>query len=112
MCSCILDMLKKRVLKILVKDSSKPKQLINAYNEKCFWVKNGPVLSNLTDLLRAFSCMTEIQFAHHVTKEKNDFAQWVEEVLLDKECARLLQKAGSPQKASAVVEKCLKEYQF
>ena len=104
-------MLKKTIKKVTVKDADKKRQPVNAYNERCFWVHNGPVLSNLKDLLRAFNYMTEVQFSHHVSKEKNDFSEWVKAVLLDEECAKMLLKAGTPKKAAQVVEKSLKDYQ-
>jgi len=103
-------MLKKTIKKVAVRDADKKRSIINAYNEKCFWVHNGPVLSNLKDLLRAFSYMTETQFSHHVNKEKNDFSEWVKTVLLDEECAKELSKASTPKKAVQVVEKNLKDY--
>ena len=102
-------MLKKIIKKISVKDSSQPKNIVNAYNEKCFFVHNGPVLCNLPDLLRELKYMSDAQFTHHVNREKNDFANWVEEVLQDRECARALKKANTPKKAAEVVEKHLKE---
>ena len=101
-----------KILKIKVssRDDLK-KHLVHAYNEKCFFVHNGPALSNLSELLRALNSMTERQFAHHVNADKNDFAAWVEFVLLDKDCAAGLKRAGDRKKAAAVVEKALREYQ-
>ena len=104
-------MLKKTIKKVTVKDADKKRPLVNAYNEKCFWVCNGPVLSNLKDLLRALNYMTEAQFGHHVSKEKNDFSLWVKAILLDEECAKALLKANTPKKAAQAVEKNLKDYQ-
>ena len=104
-------MLKKTIKKITVKNADKKRPFVNAYNEKCFWVCNGPVLSNLKDLLRALNYMTEVQFSHHVSKERNDFSEWVKIVLLDEECAKMLLKAGTPKKAAQVVERRLKDYQ-
>ena len=54
--------------------------------------------------------MTEKQFVYHVTSKKNDFAAWVEFVLLDKDCAVSLRKADTRVKALSVVEKALKNY--
>ncbi|OHA25901.1 MAG: hypothetical protein A3C06_00405 [Candidatus Taylorbacteria bacterium RIFCSPHIGHO2_02_FULL_46_13] len=101
----------KGILKISVKNADgSPLSLVNAYNDKCFWVYQGPVLSNLADLLRALKSMTDAQFAHHASPEKNDFAAWVEEVLRDSECARLLKKGATLKKATTVVEERLKDY--
>ncbi|HEY4498649.1 MAG TPA: hypothetical protein VJH94_01135 [Candidatus Paceibacterota bacterium] len=103
-------MFKRLIKKVSVKDADQKKLLVNAYNERCFWVYNGPVLSNLSDLWRAYNYMTKEQYAHHVHEEKNDFSKWVAEVLLDEECAKALLKADSPKKAATVVENSLKEY--
>lgn len=104
-------MLKRTVKKVAVRDADKRRPMVSAYNEKCFWVHNGPVLSNLKDLLRAFNYMTETQFFHHVNRERNDFSLWVSGVLLDDECAKALLKANTPAKAAQTVERSLKEYQ-
>ena len=86
------------------------RKLVNAYNEKCFWVHNGPVLSNLRDLEKALDTMTDNQFLYHVALRKNDFAAWVEGVLLDSDCASQLKKVETRKKAVEVVGKALKNY--
>lgn len=98
---------KKPVRKVPVKSH---KRLVNAYNEKCFWVHNGPVLSNLRDLGKSLNSMTDNQFLYHVTLRKNDFAAWVDGVLLDSDCAVKLNKADTRIKAAEAVEKALKDY--
>jgi hypothetical protein len=86
------------------------KTLVSAYNEKCFWVFNGPVLSNLRDLAHALTAMTDKQFAYHVDSKKNDFAAWVGQVLCDKECSAALLRSDTRRKAFAAVEKALNNY--
>ena len=104
------SMFKKIIRKVSVKSSAEKRPLVNAYNENCFFVVNGPVLSNLSDLQRAFTYMADAQFAHHVSKKRNDFADWVELVLLDRDCARSLRGAFSVKESVTAVEKHLKEY--
>ena len=84
--------------------------MVNAYGDRCFWIHNGPVLSSLKDLLRTLNSMTNSQYTHHVGVGRNDFAKWVEFVLLDKDCADLLKKALGREKAASAVEKSLKNY--
>jgi hypothetical protein len=105
-------MIKKKlfVKKIFKSHVEHKRPFVNAYNEKCFWVHNGPVLSNLKDLARALDSMTDKQYSYHVGKDKNDFAMWVEFVLQDKECAGLLSSAGSREKAASIVQRGLKKY--
>ncbi len=76
----------------------------------CFWVKDGTVLQSLVDLNNALSAMQEEVFAYHVRRNKNDFADWVECVLKDKECATALRKSKKPHTARTVVVKYLKGY--
>ena len=54
--------------------------------------------------------MSDDHFAHHVNEQKNDFANWVEEVLCDGDCAQALHKVNERNKAHKVVKKYLKNY--
>ena len=101
---------KKIVRAVSPRHAKTKKRLINAYNEKCFWLYNGSVLSNLEDLCRALGSMSDKQFWHHVSRVKNDFAIWVEEVLADKKCADGLRNAATRPAARKAVEKALKDY--
>ena len=92
------------------KPAKAPRKMVNAYNEKCFWVYNGPVLSNLRDLERALNSMTDKQYMYHTALRKNDFAAWVKDVLNDSECAAELLKAETRKKAVEAVSKALKNY--
>lgn len=88
------------------------KALVCANGEQCFWVSDGKVLSNLVELKEAFDRMEENVFKYHVTKEKNDFANWVESVLDDSELAQALRKAKKPKTARTVVVRRLQLYSF
>lgn len=104
-------MIKKKLFVRSYKGGTSAKRpMVNAYNEKCFWVFNGPVLSNLKDLSRALDSMADKQYEHHVSKTKNDFADWAEFVLLDKDCAKSLRSAANRSRAASLVEKSLKHY--
>lgn len=101
---------KKTATKTTKKTSSKVKALVCAPDDKCFWTTDGQVLQNLEELKLAFGSMDDEVFLHHVGKEKNDFADWVEQVLQDAECAAALRKARKPKTAQTVVVKCLRLY--
>ncbi|MCI0542195.1 hypothetical protein L0Y69_00350 [bacterium] len=92
--------------KKMVKQERKP--LIRAQFAQCFWVHDGPVLADLSELKTFLGKITAKQWAHHVTKEKNDFANWVKAVLFDDACAKGLSKSKTPAAALKVVEKALK----
>lgn len=61
--------------------------------QHCFWVHHGPVVASLQELRDALPLLSEEQFAHHVNEEKHDFAQWVEQVLQNKELAQKMRKS-------------------
>lgn len=84
--------------------------LINAPDEKCFWVKDGKVLRNLRDLRDALKEMDDKTYQYHANKEKNDFAKWVREVLLDSTLANQLEKVRTRKGALKKVEDRLKKY--
>ena len=110
---------KKVVKKAAKKTTAKPtskkkvksvKALVCAPDDKCFWTTDGQVLQNLEELKLAFGSMDDEVFLHHVNKEKNDFADWVEQVLGDPECAAALRKSKKPVTAQSVVIRCLRYY--
>lgn len=84
--------------------------MVCAIDGECFWSRDGQILSNLGDLQVAIASMGEEIFLHHVSKEKNDFADWVEYVLNDKECADALRKAKKQEQAKKVVALHLSKY--
>jgi hypothetical protein len=81
------------------------RRLVQAPPDKAFWVHGGPVLTDLQQLRDALARdISDEQFVHHVTGERNDFAQWVEEVLGDTQCAEALRQARSRTDALRATE--------
>ena len=108
---------KKAVAKKVVKkaaakkavSSSKP-ALKYAPNQHSFWVVDGQILNSLSALKEALDVMDKATFAHHVAKDKNDFAVWIETILVDKDCAVDVRKAKTPAATKTAVTKHLKKY--
>ena len=73
--------------------------------EKCFWVNKGPILHNVYELLNALKGMDDAKFAHHADKEKNDFANWADDVLKDNNLARRIRNAKTRQATANVIAK-------
>ena len=107
--------------KVVKKSSAKKKKrkttakkrvcaLVCAPGEQCFWTTDGQVLENLEQLYLAFGSMDDEVFLHHVTKEKNDFADWVEQVLEDSACAADLRRSKKPSTARTVIGRHLRLY--
>lgn len=86
--------------------------LVCANGEQCFWTTDGKIISNIVELSDALETMTGDVFTHHVTKEKNDFANWIESVLNDRELAKNLRTAKKPNTARAIIVRRLKVYNF
>lgn len=87
------------------------KELKAALPDQCFFVHEGPILSDLKELERALRHeMTDEQFAHHVTEGRNDFANWIEFALHDKACANLLRNTTKKGTTLKRVEQCLARY--
>ena len=102
---------KKPAAKKTAKKTVKKKPALkHASNQESFWVRNGEVLNSMVTLADALERMEKEVFGYHVTKEKNDFADWVEKVLDDAVCAGALRKCKSPRSARTVVVRHIKLY--
>ncbi|MEM4268472.1 MAG: hypothetical protein QXK37_06620 [Candidatus Woesearchaeota archaeon] len=55
--------------------------------DKVFWLHDGRILKNLFDLVDALKDIPPEIFTHHVNEGKNDFANWINEVIGDKKLA-------------------------
>lgn len=106
----------KKAHKITKKQTAKQtiekKNLVKAKGSACFWTRDGLILESLVTLSNALRNMSDDEFYHHVTKDKNDFADWVEEILHDAECASALRKSKKPNTAATVVVRHLKYYKI
>lgn len=88
----------------------KKQQLINASDPDCFWINNGDVVRNLKQFAKSLESMSNEQFGHHVTKNKNDFAKWIKEILKDSECANAISKVRTRKTILSKVNDSLKKY--
>lgn len=84
---------------MVTKDEAR-KYLGNIQPEQCFWVNNGPILKNLEELADTLPQMNDETFHHHVNNEKNDFSNWIKDVIGDQKLANDL--LSSRDKESAV----------
>jgi len=98
--------------KSLVRKSSKSTAIpmVYAADTECFWTKDGQVLDSLIALNEALNDMSEAVFVYHAHGEQNDFAQWVQNVLDDAECAEALRRSRKAATARTAVKKRLKLY--
>jgi len=93
------------------RDHSKAKRvLVCAQGEQCFWTTDGKIIANLVELRDALTTMATEVFAYHVTRDKNDFGDWIEYVLGDAELAGRIRGAKKPTSARTFVVARLKKY--
>lgn len=102
----------KKTTNLAAKKVVSKKTLLVTNNQQSFWVNNGQILNSLRALEQELEAMPKDAFAYHVSKDRNDFAQWVEYVLQDALCAADLRKAKTQAAAKTVVTKHLKSYQL
>lgn len=76
----------------------------NVPQDKVFWCCDGRVVKNLEELATALKEMPEETFYYHVTKDNNDFSNWVRDVIGDVTLANQLGKAGTQTTAAYKVE--------
>jgi len=69
--------------------------LKNVPEQFTFYCQDGSRFWNLEDLAKAVASMSEEVFAHHVNTEKNDFANWVYDIVGDHALAHELRNTRS-----------------
>lgn len=62
-----------------------------------FYFKHGPVASSLKELLDHLKQIDDDVFSHHVTKQNNDFSNWIKHVLNDDLLAKDIASAPKHQ---------------
>ncbi len=89
----------------------KPKKdLVVATNHNSFWMNDGQILNTLVALEQALKKMDNVVYKYHTAAGRHDFANWVEDVLHDVECATALRSAKTAKSAHTVVVKFLAHY--
>ncbi len=95
----------KKVAPKKITGSKLKKDLVVASNYNSFWMNDGQILNSLVALESALKKMDNAVYKYHTALGRHDFANWVEDVLLDIECATALRKAKTAKSAHTVVVK-------
>ena len=74
-----------------------------------FNIHMGTSIKNLQELAEALEIMDDDAFNHHVTKEKNDFSNWVKDIIEDVELSNDLLKAKTRKKAFETVSQRIEQ---
>lgn len=88
------------------KDISHLKNDVEA--SKAFWVCDGQVLMNLVDLTHALKEMSEDVYKSHANKDKNDFADWIKDVMGEKKFSENIRKSRNKESMIKKLKRKLK----
>lgn len=77
--------------------------------ENEFVLISGRKIKNVVELGRELRQMTNKVFAHHVTEQKNDFANWIEACVEDERLGTLVRTTKDKERMAAIVERRIKE---
>lgn len=77
--------------------------LADVPEEHVFKCVNGHILRNMRELEGELQTMSGDSYALHVNTEKNDFTNWVRDVIKDEGLARSLQKSPNQARAARAV---------
>lgn len=80
--------------------------------EKSFWLSDGRTLKNMKELAAALESMDDAVWNYHVTPEKNDFANWIEEVFCQAQLGASIRKVKSPRTAAKRIQSKLEIPRF
>ncbi len=79
------------------------KFLADVPEENVFRCHDSCVMRNMKELGDALKTMTDETYAFHANTEKNDFVNWVKDIIKDERLAKDLQKASNRAQAAKVV---------
>ncbi len=71
--------------------------------DKVFWCHDSCVMHDMKELAQALNDMTDEIFAFHANETKNDFSDWVQDVIGDRVLADSLRRALTRAEAAKVV---------
>lgn len=79
-------------------------------DERVFFVIDGSTIASMQELVNALDSMNDDIYYYHVTSDRNDFANWVREVLKMEDLADKLTHAQGALRAETIILKHLLEW--
>lgn len=79
-------------------------KVIEISPDKYFYLVDGKILTNLNDLINALKKMTKETYNYHVSKDKNDFANWIKDVFGNQKLAEEIRKVKTAKGAAAKIK--------
>jgi hypothetical protein len=77
--------------------------------EKLFWLDNGKSVASLNELAEILPNMDDKTFQHHVTIDKNDFSNWINDVFGKKSLGKLIKTAKDKLEMSKIINLSFKK---
>ena len=97
---------KKKVAKSAKKKASKKNKSyksVKVSDDKVFFLIDGSTIASLQELVNVFDGMNDDIYYYHVTADRNDFANWVREVLKMEKLADALMNAQGALRAETTI---------
>jgi hypothetical protein len=83
-----------------VKAKKQPdKRLKKVPTEYVFWCRDGKVFTDLAELAEGLAAMSDETFAYHSNAEKQDFSNWIRDIIGDELLAAYLAQAADRMQA-------------
>ncbi|MBW2972305.1 hypothetical protein KY359_04685 [Candidatus Woesearchaeota archaeon] len=78
-----------------------------------FWTCHGTIIKNIYELKNTIRALNEYAFKYHVNEDnsKNDFAEWIADVLGDPTLAKKLAGVMDRDKYLSIIEKRIKQFE-
>ena len=88
-------------VKMKAKEKRQPEKLLaKVPAQYVFYCRDGSVFADLRELVEGLRAMSNETFAYHSNLQKQDFSNWVRDVIGDEELANDLAKASSKLQAA------------
>ncbi|MEM2115997.1 MAG: hypothetical protein QXD62_03375 [Candidatus Woesearchaeota archaeon] len=89
-----------------MKSEDRLKMILSECNpEEAFILSNGIRLHSLKELKEALLIIPSEVYNHHVTYDRNDFANWIRDIFKDYILAERIRKAENKEEAAKIIEK-------
>ena len=99
--------MKAKAPKVAKKSQKNSKKQKAVSPENYFFTADGRIIKNLIQLADTLDGITDEVFFHHVTDERNDFSNWIREVLEEPRLADQMVEIKDPMRTQVVVLKFL-----
>lgn len=72
--------------------------------EQFFYSSDGKILKNVRDLVRALKKIDKDSFNHHVSDERNDFSNWINDIIRDRKLAERIRDVRNPKEMAKIID--------